>query len=151
MHIVFVRHGEKRRGESDPELTSWGRRMSTETARWIQRQGLTPTLLWHTPTARTRQTAEEIRLVFSAPAAHQEAGLPELIEDWERLVETLEAQQSADAVVVLVGHHPTMDMLVRELGPPPVAVPRGNFASAVVLQPGASGWQCTASWPGRAS
>lgn len=149
MKIVFVRHGERRKGESDPELTSWGRRMSTETGRWVQEQGLTPDLVWVTPTMRTRQTAEEILLVFSAPIPTREAGLPELMEDWDALVESLAERVPEDGVALLVGHHPTMDMIKRELGPIPVSVPRGNFASAVVLQSVDGGWRCTASWPGR--
>lgn len=151
MKVVFVRHGERRKGESDPELTSWGRRMSTETGRWLQSQGLTPDQVIMTPTMRTRQTAEEILLVFSAPIPTREAGLPELMEDWDALMDALAEEVPEGGVALLVGHHPTMDMLKRELGPTPVTVPRGNFAAAVVLESGGSGWRCTAAWPGRPS
>ncbi|MFT5679111.1 MAG: phosphohistidine phosphatase [Myxococcota bacterium] len=145
MKVIFVRHGERRKGESDPELTSWGRRMSTETGHWIQAQGLTPDQVIVTPTMRTRQTVEEILLVFSAPIPIREAGLPELLEDWDALLETIPEK----GVALLVGHHPTMDMLRRELGPLPVSVPRGHFASAVVLEADGGSWRCAASWPGR--
>ena len=123
--------------------------MSTETGNWIKAQGLTPSLIWMTPTMRTRQTAEEILLVFSAPIPIQEAGVPELLEDWEPLVTSLEAEVPKEGVVLLVGHHPTMDMIKQEFGPLPVNVPRGNFAAAVVMEAGLSGWRCTTAWPGR--
>ena len=149
MKIVFVRHGERRKGESDPELTSWGRRMSTETGHWLQDQGLQPDLVWVTPTMRTRQTAEEIRLVFSAPIPTREAGLPELMEDWDALEDALSAALPEGGVALLVGHHPTMDMIKQEFGPLPVNVPRGNFAAAAVLESADGRWTCTAAWPGR--
>lgn len=147
MYIIFVRHGERRKGESDPELTSWGRRMSTETGAWLQEQGLRPDLVMVTPTMRTRQTAEEILLLFSAPIPTREAELP--MEDWDALRELLQGELPEDGTALLVGHHPTMDMLKNQFSPLSTIVPRANFASAVVLQSGASGWRCTAAWPGR--
>lgn len=150
MYIIFARHGERRKGESDPELTSWGRRMSTETGHWLQEQGLRPDLVLVTPTKRTRQTAEEILLPFSAPIPTRETGLPTWqTEKWDELVVSLQAELPEDGVALLVGHHPTMDMIKHKFGSLPTTVPRGNFASAVVLQSGSSGWQCTAAWPGR--
>ena len=151
MKVVFVRHGERRSGESDPELTSWGRKMSTETGRWLQSQGLTPDQVIVTPTIRTQQTAEELLLVFSDRIPTREAWLPELMEDWEALMDSLEEEIPAEGVALLVGHHPTMDMLRRDLGPMPVTVPRGNFAAAGVLESSASGWRCIDAWPGRSA
>ena len=124
--------------------------MSTETGQWLQEQGLRPDLVLVTPTMRTRQTAEEILLLFSAPIPTREAGLPTWqMEDWDALMSSLQAELPEDGVALLVGHHPTMDMIKSKFGSLPTTVPRGNFASAVVLHSGASGWQCTAAWPGR--
>jgi phosphohistidine phosphatase SixA len=124
--------------------------MSTETGRWLQQNGLRPDLVLVTPTMRTRQTAEEILLLFSASIPTRETGLPtRQMEDWDALLESLQAELAEDGIALLVGHHPTMDMIKTHFGSLPTAIPRGNFASAVVLQSGISGWQCTAAWPGR--
>ena len=124
--------------------------MSTETGRWLQQNGLRPDLVLVTPTMRTRQTAEEILLLFSASIPTRETGLPTWqMEDWDALLESLQTELSEDGIALLVGHHPTMDMIKLQFGTLPTAIPRGNFASAVVLQSGTSGWQCTAAWPGR--
>jgi phosphohistidine phosphatase SixA len=124
--------------------------MSTETGRWLQQNGFRPDLVLVTPTMRTRQTAEEILLLFSASIPTRETGLPtRQMEDWDALLESLQAELAEDGIALLVGHHPTMDMIKTQFGSLPTAIPRGNFASAVVLQSGISGWQCTAAWPGR--
>ena len=36
MRVAFVRHGERRKGEADPELTSFGVRMVSETGAWLR-------------------------------------------------------------------------------------------------------------------
>lgn len=151
MVVVFIRHGEKRRSESDPELTSAGRRMAFETGRWLGEQGWVPSLILTTPTARTRQTAEELQLALGAAVLVEERDLPELQEDLADLLEALAARRPALSVVVCVGHHPMMDLLKRE-HPPAVEIPRTNFASAIALEVSASGVvQAVSAWAGRPS
>jgi phosphohistidine phosphatase SixA len=151
MRIVFIRHGERRRGESDPALTSAGRRMARETAEWLEAQGVRPAHVLNTPTQRTRETAEELCLVFPNATSSERPESPEVGVDWEQLVDVLEADPGAEAPIVLVGHHPTVDLLLRAFGPAPAAVPRQNFASALVLDRTGGGWKIAAAWPGRAS
>jgi phosphohistidine phosphatase SixA len=151
MRIVFIRHGERRRGESDPALTSAGRRMARETALWLQDQGVRPAWLISTPTTRTRETAEELALVFPDAARAERPESPEVSVDWEQLTEQLADDPGLDAPVVLVGHHPTVELLLDLVGPPPVPVPIRNFCSALVLDRAATGWTIAAAWPGRAA
>jgi phosphohistidine phosphatase SixA len=156
MRIVFVRHGERRKGESDPALTSAGRRMARETALWLRDHGVSPAHVVSTPTTRTRETADELSLVFADAARHDRPESPEHRDDWDRLLDVLARAPGLDRTVCLVGHHPTVDLLLREYGPAPVAVPRHHFASALVLDPRAAGrradgWSIRFAWPGRAA
>ncbi|MEL6347314.1 MAG: histidine phosphatase family protein [Myxococcota bacterium] len=144
MVVVFIRHGEKRRTESDPELTSAGRQMASETGRWLVTQNFIPDLIITTATHRTRQTVEEIGIVLEREIPVEERHLPDLHRDWQDLVERLAARHTPPAVVVCVGHHPTMNMLKRAY-PPPVEIPRRHFASAIAIEDG----RCVGAWPGR--
>ena len=150
MRLVFVRHGAPRRGETDPGLTSAGRRMAFETGGWLATQQLAPQLIWHTPTRRTQQTAEELALSFQGVALSAGAVSPEVDRDWERLEERLNTELMEGSVGVLVGHHPTVELLLGRFGPPPVPVPLRNLAVALVLVrvPGGT-WSIQAAWPGR--
>lgn len=151
MRIIFIRHGERRKGETDPALTSAGHRMAREAALWMRDQGIQPTRILHTPTRRTRQTADEIGLVFPAAERSERPESPEVEVDWNQLVAALEGQAGAEAPLALVGHHPTIDLLLRAFGPAPTPVPRQNFASVLVVDRTARGWTIAAAWPGRAS
>ncbi len=156
MVVVFVRHGERRRGETDPELTSAGRRMASETGRWLAARGFAPGLIVHTPTQRTRQTAEELASVLAPSPMLVAAGMPESGAAWEALVAPLAQRLGEDARLLLVGHHPTLHFLADTFGPLPTPVPRHHFAAALVLEPAypvgeGARWRCTAAWPGRAA
>ncbi len=141
MHIIFVRHGARRSGESDPELTSWGRRMAAETGQWIGKQGIVLTAVRSTPTRRTQQTAAEITAALALEVAITHGEVPEELSAWGGLLDAGDA-------LLLVGHHPTMDMLRHTFR---LSVPRSNFASAVVLESTGAGWTVVSSWPGRPS
>lgn len=151
MRIVFIRHGERRKGESDPALTSAGRRMARETAQWLEGQGVRPAHVVSTPTQRTRETADELCLMFPEASQTERPESPEVAPDWEQLADVLATDPGAAAPIALVGHHPTVDLLLRSFGPAPSAMPRQNFASALVLDRTPAGWTIAAAWPGRAS
>lgn len=150
MRIAFVRHGEKRRGESDPALTSAGRRMARETGLWLRDLGLSPLLVLCTPTTRTRETAEELMAVLPSAPLEERTDLPESRDDWDVLVDPLIRRLGPTAELLLVGHHPTLHFLADSFGPPPVPVPRHHFAAALVLDRLGGRWATTESWPGRA-
>jgi phosphohistidine phosphatase SixA len=154
MRIIFVRHGERRRGERDPELTSAGRRMARETGQWIQDwardAGATVSKLVHTPTARTRQTADEIMLVLGPVPVTVHPAEPYDVTAWQRLTGSLQGPTDTGETMLLVGHHPTVDFLLRAYGPAPVTVPLHHLASALVLEsPDGGAWTIAAAWPGR--
>lgn len=150
MRVVFVRHGERGAGGADPDLTAAGRRMSRETGQWLARQGVRPNLALSTPTARTRQTLDELLSVLGPVPVEVRLELPESPYDWDALVDPLRAALGEAATLMLVGHHPTLHFLADAYGPPPIPVPRHHLAAALILRPATAGWRCEAAWPGRA-
>jgi len=149
MHIVFVRHGERRKGETDPELTSAGRRMAVETGRWIVSCDLTPTKMITTATRRTQQTVAELQYAFGQTIQSQLMTVPDTSESWSNFVSDLYNDNGPDGVIVVVGHHPTTALLKRIYGPFPSPIPIINYASAVVLTHDAGVWRCSSCWAGR--
>ena len=83
MKIVFVRHGERRAGEQDPELTSFGFRMVEEVATWMLELGFTPELALTTPTRRTQQTTATILAHFPDAPLEEISEAPEHQTDCE--------------------------------------------------------------------
>ena len=152
MHIVFVRHGERRKGEADPELTSFGFRMVEETGAWLRELDFSPDLTQHTPTLRTEQTADTLLHHLTTGARETMEEAPELEADWMRWTEALQSRSPAPESVLLVGHHPTLEMLLQSYGPAPAAVSRHHFAVGLLLEPTDQGsWTITQAWPGRRS
>ena len=146
MKIVFIRHGARRSSESDPELTSQGRKMSFETGQWLGKKGHLPDAILSTPTQRTQQTAAECLLGCDKGLSIQSINIPEQWEEWLDFLEELGDSFSNN--LAIVGHHPTMYLLTKHYD---VKVPGHHFASAVVLQKLANRqWNCIDSWPGRA-
>jgi phosphohistidine phosphatase SixA len=147
---AFLRHGEPRGSDSDPELTSEGRRMAAEAGAWLTAQLFVPGLVLVTPTTRTRQTADEALAGLPPIARKEVASLPEDAEAWIGLMERTRRDVGPDGAVLLVGHHPTQEFLARAFGPTLVPIPRNHRAAAMVLAyEGASSWTVRAMWPGR--
>lgn len=149
MTLVFVRHGEPRKADADPGLTSAGRRMAYETGQWLAQAGLRPRLVRHTPTVRTQETAEELLVSFPEAELGRGAVSPEHGREWQRLTDLLRDELGDDGCAVLVGHHPSVAFLVEAFGPPPRPVPLRNLAVALVLEERDEGWQISRAWPGR--
>ena len=158
--LIILRHAEPRRGESDPELTSAGHRMAREAGGWVA--GLLPegatTRVFHTPTHRTRQTAEAL-LEWLGDRARLSTidDLPESFPDLDMLADRLCGARPGLPVpalppTVLVGHHTTLVALARELpagGPRPNA---RNYTAGLALVRSADtplGWLVHATWSGR--
>jgi len=152
MRIAFVRHGERRKNETDPELTSFGFRMVEETSQWLSDFGFIPDLALSTPTIRTQQTATTLLGRFPHVSIERIEHAPETQAEWERWTQSLKNHHSAPNNVLLVGHHPTMEMLIQCYGPAPVVVSRHQFAVGLILQTAPeTSWVLTHAWPGRTS
>ena len=151
MRIAFVRHGHPRSADGDPGLTSMGRRMVADSAGWLVAQDLAPQHIVTTCTNRTRETAEELALVFPSATISQTEAHPERERDWEIFCGQLKKRVgSCDEDVVVVGHHPTVCFLLRCFGPPPNAVNQRHYAVALILEPAESDiWRISACWTGR--
>jgi phosphohistidine phosphatase SixA len=151
MNIVFVRHGERQAGESDPELTSFGFRMVEEVAAWMLALEFSPQLALTTPTRRTHQTVSTILAHFPDTLLEEIPESPELETDWEVCTEKLSKRNKPPDSVLMVGHHPTLEMLLQNYGPPPMVVSRHHFAVGLLLQQSESRWSIVRAWPGRRS
>ena len=146
MTIAFIRHGEPRRSESDPGLTSAGRRMAMEAGQWLASQGLTPTSIQCTPTQRTRDTAEELSLVLAARGARRgnelrsvglaalwrPSGAPRASTSWSGTTPRWRCCSAPSA---------------RPTSPSPYTT-RRSPAAAAAEEPA---WRIHAAWPGRAA
>ena len=151
MRIIFIRHGERRKGETDPALTSAGRRMARETALWMEQHLLHPSHIIATPTKRCSETADEIALVFEDAVCAERPESPEVPLDWERLVDDLALSYGSSTTIALVGHHPTVHLLTSTYGPSPLPVPPHHFASAIVIDQTKDSFSISNAWPGRAA
>ncbi|MCK6502571.1 histidine phosphatase family protein [Myxococcota bacterium] len=151
MRVVFVRHGQQRAGELDGGLTSAGHRMVGETAQWLAAHQVVPDLCLHTPTTRTRQTADGLLEGHAGVRRMEVSSQPETLAEWLDLVRAWQPRLGDHGVLLLVGHHPTLGLLLHAFGPPPEPVPTGNLAAALVLDRVFTGsWVISAAWPGRA-
>ena len=114
--------------------------------------GFTPDLVLSTPTNRTQQTAasilERFRPISIEPIEHA----PETQVDWKRWTQSLQIRNQVPNNVLLIGHHPTMEMLIQCYGPAPAVVSRHQFAVGLILQTAPeTDWVMTHAWPGRTS
>lgn len=160
--LVILRHAEPRRGEPDPTLTSAGQRMAREAAEWVVAHlpPDSPVGVRHTPTQRTRQTAEAVcaRLADRARVSPIDV-LPESLVDLDILADHLCGHRPGLPrprlpPTVLVGHHTTLVGLARELGILRSQLdPRHYTAGCVLVRvPGEPpGWSVQATWRGRPS
>jgi phosphohistidine phosphatase len=151
MRIVVVRHGkhEKVPGRNGL-LTEGGWASARETGRWLASQGIVPELLVHTPTHRTRQTAEALLEALGTDVPRgKPRTLPRFPARWDKLVDELTQLLSADGDVILVGHHPTQQLAERDFGGAAFGVPPDNRGAAFVIEhtPEAR-WRCVSVWPG---
>ena len=150
MRVVFARHGEQQRGELDPALTSAGHRMAQETGEWLAGHGVLPDHCLVTPTTRTRETAKILLQHLPHVRRQEVPSLPESLSEWRALVDAWGPRIGDHGVLLLVGHHPSLGLLLDAFGPPPEPVPRGNFAACLVLDRLFTGtWAISAAWQGR--
>ncbi len=147
MKVVFVRHGAKRNNEADPSLTFYGKKMSVETGEWLKKNGHLPDKVICSGKKRTKETAYELLNGCGRKLNVSSEDLPEEEDDWNDYLNLLSLMDEKETTL-LVGHHPTMLMLIEQYG---LEISIQNFASAVVLKKISNGvWECADSWPGKA-
>jgi phosphohistidine phosphatase SixA len=145
MKLIFVRHGAKRNDDPDPALTSLGRKMAFSSGRWIEKHINSDPILISTPTIRTIQSANEICLALERELSILKQNIPSDWNSFERhVIDTYETYQNN--LIILVGHHPTMEMLISKFSLP---IPPQNFSSGVLLEKEHASWKCDHYWLGQ--
>lgn len=137
--LLLLRHAKASRtaevpSDFDRPLTRRGRRDAPRMARWIRAHDLVPDCLVVSPARRTRETAELLL---------DELGLAGEVARWDRRIYDAEVSELlrvlADAPeearrVMLVGHNPGLEDLVRHLGGETVREPEeGKFLPTCAL------------------
>ena len=151
MRIAFVRHGERRKNEIDPELTSFGFRMVEETGQWLLDMSSLPISYCRHHQSHTANCSQHLG-TFSTDFYRTDracSGNPGRLEALDAVSTN---RNPVPNNVLLVGHHPTMEMLIQCYGPAPVVVSRHQFAVGLILQTAPeTSWVLTHAWPGRTS
>ena len=146
MRMIFIRHGAKRSGEGDPQLTSAGRKMSYELGKWLLSRGYLPKKAYRSSTKRTEETLEEVMFACNTKLDVISTEIPEFWDDWLNFLEGV--SQSTNSDFIIAGHHPTVEMLIDKYN---ISIPPRNFASAIVLKKCSNRlWNYIDSWQGRA-
>jgi phosphohistidine phosphatase SixA len=153
MRILFLRHGEKSgNGDGDP-LTARGREMARSAGAWMRDQGLRPSAFQRTKTVRTRETAE-LALESAGFTGVRDLGpgsLPNQPDAWKARVTWVRSQGVAeDALVLLVGHDKTQQLIENRLGIRLVEhIPKTNRAGAYLVEQDDKGeWKVTRKYDG---
>jgi phosphohistidine phosphatase SixA len=145
MKLFFLRHGAKRKNEIDPNLTSRGKKMAFSAGQWVKTLLQSKPVVITTPTVRTEQSAKEICLVLQEELTILKQTIPSDWNSFERYVIGI-YEQSHTTSIILVGHHPTMEMLISKFNLP---IPPQNFSSGVLLEKQHKSWKCEHYWLGQ--
>jgi phosphohistidine phosphatase SixA len=146
MKVAFIRHGAKRQNEENPKLTALGHKMAQQTGQWLQKKLNTAPLIISTPTNRSRQTAEEIAITLGINNEILQQNIPCDWKDFQNYVIDC-FKKNQNLCIVMVGHHPTMEMLIAKFRLP---IPRHHFSSGVILKMENKDWNCSQYWLGQA-
>lgn len=120
MHVYFVRHGiaeaRMQDGSDDPTraLTEQGAFRVKQIAKWLRRMGVEIDLVVSSPLVRARQTAQILhdRLLVGERLLVDER--LSLAFDAERLAAIIRERSGAGSLM-LVGHEPSLSMVVGEI------------------------------------
>ena len=147
MIVVFVRHGAPRNNESDPELTSFGHRMSIETGQWLKNKGWVPSVCFSTKTRRTFQTAENLLLGCQVSLVINPFDMAEDVQVLDPIHALLTENLFAKVALVCC-HQPLLEHLRLQYAPhgPPI-----RFATAFIMRYSEGQWICIDTWAGRVS
>jgi phosphohistidine phosphatase SixA len=144
--LVLVTPGEDARPKgargprTDNKLGNKGRQQVSQIAKKLIAAGISPDGLWHATALRALSTAG----LLSAAFGNVDNKTTPLPQDWLEMVTprahpNIDAFRSEAKIMLVVTHQATVDHLVRELAPDE-AVPRIDYAMAVVLKADADNW-----------
>lgn len=129
--LLVLRHAKASRSapvssDFDRPLTRRGRRDAPRIAHWMRTHDLVPDSLVASPARRTRETAELLldELGLAAEAARWDERLYDA--DLHAILHVIADTPLTARRLLLVGHNPGLEFLVRELGGPDVPEPRNG-------------------------
>ncbi|MFW5723654.1 MAG: SixA phosphatase family protein [Halochromatium sp.] len=118
--LLLLRHAKSDWDTDAPSdlerpLAKRGRRDAPRIGEWLYREGLVPDLVLSSPAERARKTALKVckGLDYDKRAIRWEAAIYEA--NLEHLLQVLAAYTQAPASVLLVGHNPGLESLLRYL------------------------------------
>ena len=152
MRLVFMRHGHK--DPSTQRLTEEGRVASRRAGDWLCDQGLVPAVVVVTMTERTLETAHEVLGRFggaAVPEPQRRKGIPADVVGFATFADGLVAEAGSAGVALVVGHHPTQNLVERSLGGARLGVPKSARASVFVLERRGDAWSCVGGLAGLAA
>lgn len=120
MELLLLRHGKAKKSTALPDrerpLKQRGKRHAQRLGAWLQEQGIVPDLILCSPAERARTTAEKCIKAMGLPVTT--IALDETLyrAEPDGLL-TLALQQPPQKRVMLVGHNPALEGLVRQLIP----------------------------------
>jgi phosphohistidine phosphatase SixA len=148
MHLIMCRHGEPKRGSDDPGLTSFGRQIVEELALTLKQLELRPTHIQSTSAKRCKESAAILGVLFNRETEARLSGLPETLSDWTQFLYEVEEQYAPLDIILLVGHHPTNDMLKKLYH---LSDYTNYFASTIIVHNSHGQWVVNEHWSGRPS
>mgnify|MGYP002633072908 CR=1 FL=1 len=141
MIVVSCRHGHKEPGR-DRSLTVRGVAAAKEAGRWLREEaGLVADPVISSHWKRCQETAA---LVAPGRPVRVLQGVPTVWDRWEALVGSLRAEVG-DGAVLLVGSHPTQDMLSARFD---LGLKRTNYCAVIVLSDASGDWRVQSHHPG---
>lgn len=137
--LLILRHGKSdwstgAATDFERPLKKRGRRDAERMGRWLREQDLLPAHVVSSPARRARETVQRLceAAGLEEAAVHWEPALYEA--DLERLLAALAASPAQARRVLLAGHNPELEELLRYLGGPGVARPQdGKLLATATL------------------
>ncbi len=134
--LMLLRHGRAKKAESssnrynDQErpLKNGGKRSAQRLGVWLQEQGAQPDLVLSSPAVRALETAEKCIKAMGLPATMIETDERLYIGGADALMAALLERSSRSNRLLLVGHNPAMEELVKQLLPQTVLPGQIDFS-----------------------
>ena len=112
MILYLARHGQAQAPSPDQPslLTGKGQKDVTKMAYGLKKEGICPTLLWHSPKERAVQTAEiYMQILGIPPGAREEKKKLKPDDEPEEMLEEILGKKAES--LMIVGHLPFLDKL----------------------------------------